>query len=68
MPDNAFVKLQEIMTVLFPTNKNLSFEQRALVDEELAAQQSLSTLKGFKTAFKFLGEALKQPYTEMPSF
>ncbi|KAG0249719.1 hypothetical protein DFQ27_009840 [Actinomortierella ambigua] len=68
MPDNAFVKLQEIMTILYPTNKNLNLEQRALVDEELAAQQSLSTLKGFKTAFKFLGEALKQPYTEMPSF
>ncbi|KAK3816192.1 MAG: hypothetical protein J3Q66DRAFT_401367 [Benniella sp.] len=47
--------------------KRLNLEQRALVAEEEAAQQSLS-FKGFETAFKFLCEALEQPYGEMPSF
>ncbi|KAF9968609.1 hypothetical protein BGZ73_009196 [Actinomortierella ambigua] len=68
MPDDVLMKLQEIMTILSPTNKHLKPEQRALVAEEAAAQQSLLTLKGFKTAFKFLCEALEKPYREMPSF
>ncbi|KAG0235660.1 hypothetical protein BGW42_004899 [Actinomortierella wolfii] len=68
MPDDVLMKLQSIMTVQFPTNKHLDLKQREIVAEEVAAQQSLSTLKEFKTAFKFLCEALEQPCGEMPSF
>ncbi|KAF9344671.1 hypothetical protein BGX34_005437 [Mortierella sp. NVP85] len=58
VPDDVLLKLQEIITVPFPTNKHLNVEQRTLVAEEEAAQQSLSTLKGFEMAFKFLCNAL----------
>ncbi|KAF9408056.1 hypothetical protein BGZ76_005943, partial [Entomortierella beljakovae] len=68
LPSNTVRRLEELVTILSPSNDSLPSELKAIVKKQSEEQHSLHSLKAYPVAFKMLCDAMDVPRETLPAF
>ncbi|KAF9369528.1 hypothetical protein BGX21_005922 [Mortierella sp. AD011] len=68
LPVDTIRKLEDLVTIISPTNGQLSATLKLQVEKQIQDQQSLAVLKEYPVAFQTRSSALDVPFKTLPNF